>query len=66
MKQSTESATELMIRCMEEFGEASPIHVLVMFDCSDGSVRWRSNIESGVYMVGLCESVKSRLLADQE
>ena len=56
------SATHVLIRTMEEFGQSEPTAVLVIFVCEDGSVKYSSNIDGAMMKLGMLEFAKALVL----
>ena len=48
-----ETATEVVIKTLETFGESEPEDVLVLFTNADGNLVWRSNIASVSMRIGM-------------
>lgn len=45
--------TEILIRCMEDFGEDEPLEVIVLYRTKNGTTAWSSNIGPNAHFVGM-------------
>ena len=52
------SPTEVMISTMEEFGNAEPSDLLILFIAADGMLYYRSTIDSTCLKVGMLEMAR--------
>lgn len=57
-----DSATNVLIRTMEEFGQSEPTSVLIIFVCEDGSVKYSSNIDGATTKLGMLDFAREIIL----
>lgn len=48
-----QSPTEVLIHCLENFGEDEPLEVIVLYRTKSGDMAWSSNIEPNSHFVGM-------------
>lgn len=59
-----QTATEILMTCLEDFGEDEPENVIVVWNTKSGDMAWLSNIRFTSAKVGLLELAKSHVLND--
>lgn len=52
-EQKPQTPTEVLIRCMEDFGEDEPEEVIVLYRSKKGGMAWYSNIQPTAHFVGM-------------
>jgi hypothetical protein len=55
MTEHKETASELMIAVMGEFGQNEPEDILIIFTTESSSIAYRSNIENTCMRIGMIE-----------
>lgn len=45
--------TEVLLQCMEDFGEDEPVDVVVLWRTKGGTMSWASNILPNAHFVGM-------------
>lgn len=56
------SATGVLIKAMEEFGQSEPTSVLVIFVCEDGCIKYSSNIDSTAMKLGMLDMTRELIM----
>lgn len=54
--------TELLMNCLEDFGESEPIHAIVIYTNSAGDLCWQSTSNQLSNRVGMLECAKHYML----
>lgn len=44
--------TEVLVRCMEDFGDDEPLETIVIWRSKSGAMSWASNIEPNSHFIG--------------
>ena len=57
-----DSPTQLLIEALEQFGQAEPSHVLVIFLSDDGNIHYKSNFDGTCMKLGMIDTVKEIVL----
>lgn len=59
-----ETPTEVLIQTIEDFSRSEPTHLLILYLNEAGDLVYRSNIDSVIIRIGLCETAKSFFISD--
>jgi hypothetical protein len=54
--------TELIMKCLEEFGECEAVNCIVIWTDAAGDICWSSSTDSQVVKIGMVEFVKQLLV----
>lgn len=55
--------TQILIRCMEDFGDDEPLEVIVVYRTKGGDLVWSSNIVPDSHFVGMLRMTEFYFLA---